>query len=139
LGPYNIEKVTGLNTRRLKLPPAVKIHPVFNVNLLEPETQKTSERDEAFEPRAVTVEEEREWEVQEVVDHKNVGRRPKTPLYRVHWVGYPSSQDTWEPIKHLVHAQDKLNAYLAKQIREGKEREEDAATKAADKETRIEA
>jgi len=32
VGPYKIQKIVSLNTVKLELPSAVKIHPVVNVN-----------------------------------------------------------------------------------------------------------
>jgi len=50
-------------------------------------------------------EEELEYEVEEIVDEGIAPSRKK--IYRMHWRGYPSDQDTWQPLKDIKH----LDAY----------------------------
>lgn len=54
-----------------------------------------------------------EYEVEEILDHK---LEDGTTLYRVHWRGYNSDDDTWEPRDNLRHCTDKLRAY---EVRKG--------------------
>ncbi|BGP09140.1 Chromatin-associated protein swi6 [Rhodotorula toruloides] len=53
------------------------------------------------------VEEEEEYEVNEILDHK---RKGKTMTYYVSWVGYDEEDNTWEPAANF-HAPDKIEAY----------------------------
>jgi hypothetical protein len=38
---------------------------------------------------------------------------PSGPLYLVKWVGFPHSENTWEPLRNLLHAQGILDRFLA--------------------------
>jgi hypothetical protein len=40
-----------------------------------------------------------EHPVESIIAHKNV--RGGQPLFKVHWEGYASSADTWEPVVNL--------------------------------------
>lgn len=40
----------------------------------------------------------KEWEVEKLVGYKEVKGKP---YYRVHWLGWAPSDDTWEPVQHL--------------------------------------
>ena len=52
-------------------------------------------------PPVVTTQGE-EFEVEQVVDARWVGRTRKTLQYLVHWAGYPISERTWEPRDTLM-------------------------------------
>ena len=51
-----------------------------------------------------------EYEVARVVGHRRRGRGLQ---YLVEWVGYDTSEATWEPESHLAHASRKIAAYWA--------------------------
>lgn len=96
LGPFEIDKKTGPVNYRLKLPATMrKIHPVFHVSLLEPapENAKLAENVEIEE------ETEQEYEVEKILEYKRVNGKP---YYLIKWVGYDTSENTWEPIEHLT-------------------------------------
>jgi hypothetical protein len=38
----------------------------------------------------------------------------RSPFYKVHWKGYPSYDDTWEPLANLDHAQDAIREFHIK-------------------------
>ena len=48
---------------------------------------------------------EEEYEVEKIIDMKQMGRRRKT-YFLVKWKGYPTSDNSWEPQEN-IHA-DKL-------------------------------
>lgn len=50
--------------------------------------------------------EEQEWEVESIVDYNTENK-----TYRVHWKGFPSSDDTWEPTSSLENASVALHKY----------------------------
>ncbi|CAK5263576.1 unnamed protein product [Mycena citricolor] len=53
-----------------------------------------------------------EWEVEEIVKERNVGRGKQ---YLVKWKGWPHSKNTWKPSPHLTHAKKVLAAWEKKQ------------------------
>jgi hypothetical protein len=95
LGPFRIEEKTGPVNYRLKLPESMKkMHPTFHISLLEPAPENA--------PDATNIEidetSEEEYEVEEILRdrwHKNQQQ------LLVKWKGYPTSENTWEPIKNL--------------------------------------
>ncbi|CAK5284936.1 unnamed protein product [Mycena citricolor] len=53
-----------------------------------------------------------EWEVEEIVKERNVGRGKQ---YLVKWKGWLHSKNTWEPSRHLTHAKKVLRDWQKKQ------------------------
>ena len=79
----------------------MKIHPVFHVSLLEPAATDPL-LGQAQPPLPPTIiDDELEYEVDEIVDSKFVGRT-KSLKYLVRWVGY--SDLTWESVENVVNA-----------------------------------
>ena len=70
----------------------MKIHPVFHISLLEPASADPLPGQIQPPPPPVIIEDEPEWEVEEILDSRIVG---KTLQYLARWVGY--DQPTWEP------------------------------------------
>jgi hypothetical protein len=104
VGPFLISDRNGPVTYTLDLPPDARIHPRFHIKLLksaDPETplQKTFH----FEP-----EEENEFEVEKILAHKTTR---KDTEYLVKWLGYPDSENTWEPEDNLSNCQQMLRKY----------------------------
>ena len=56
-------------------------------------------------------EDEQEYEVEKIVGHKFVGGRLQL---MVQWVGYDSTENTWEPLSHLKNSQEKVTEYFQK-------------------------
>jgi Chromo (CHRromatin Organisation MOdifier) domain len=54
---------------------------------------------------------EPKFEVAKIVDSKDWGRS-RTKLFRVHWKGYTSEDDTWEPLENLDGCSKILQAFL---------------------------
>ena len=52
-----------------------------------------------------------EHEVEAIVAHKRQGQRYR---YLVKWVGYPTSENTWEPEVNLKHSAEILRAHKLK-------------------------
>lgn len=58
----------------------------------------------------VEVEGDIEYEVDQILSHRHVGRRRRLE-YLVSFVGYDSSYNEWLPAHNLVHAPEKLKEY----------------------------
>jgi hypothetical protein len=105
LGPFKIKTVRGPLNYELDLPATMNIHPTFHVSLLEVAPPGAP-------PAPVTeiepVNPEAEYEVEELLDSKWVGHTVK---YLVKWVGYPQSENTWEPKENLTKAISLLASY----------------------------
>jgi hypothetical protein len=92
---------------RLDLPKDAKIHSVFHVSLLEPADPRTPiQKDFHYQ-----VEEETEWEVEKIIQRRGNGRRDE---YLVKWLGYPDSENTWEPVTNLTNCRALLDQFQRK-------------------------
>ena len=108
LGPFTIEKKIGKAAYRLKLPPTMRIHPVFHVSLLEPVRPNDIPGRIQDPSPPIIIDDYEEYEVEEVLDSRF--RRRKLQYY-VHWRGYPVSARTWEPCENLANAQDLVDEF----------------------------
>jgi chromodomain-containing protein len=96
---------------RLELPPSIKVHDMFHINLLTPYKEMEEYRQAYTRPPLITVQSEEEYEVESILQaqQKGVGDSLK---YKVHWKGYPSANDSWVPHKDL-HSPDLLKEFYA--------------------------
>lgn len=108
IGPFRILERIGGQAYRIALPDKYsRLHDVFPVQLLE--DYHLREGDEGkFLPMPDLVEEQEEWEVQEIRDAKKLNG---VLHYLVKWTGWPSEYDTWEPANHLEGAQRKVKEF----------------------------
>ena len=111
LGPYPILERIGTQAYRLQLPSSMKIHPVFHVSLLDRYVESDIPTRVQPPPQPVIVENEAEFEVEEVLDSKIMHKRL---FYLVKWKGYPLSDNSWEPASHLANAKDLVDSFHAK-------------------------
>ena len=77
----------------------MKIYPVFYVSLLEPATTDPLPGQIQSPPPPVIIDDEPEWEVDEIVDSR-LHRR--TLEYLAHWIGF--DELTWEPANMFANA-----------------------------------
>ena len=84
----------------------MKVHPVFHVSLLEPAASNPLLGQLQPPPPPVIIDEEPEWEVDEIVDSKFVG---KTLKYLVRWVSYTDL--TWELDSLLANAPSAIRRF----------------------------
>jgi len=104
LGPYKILKRIKPVNYRLELPVKSKLHPIFHVSLLEPVKGTHTPNATEIQPKH----EIDEYKVEEILDERQIRNQKQ---YLVKWLGYPSSENTWEPTKNLRNYQDKLKEY----------------------------
>lgn len=98
---YTVEAAVGSHAYRLNTPTGT--HPVFHTWLLRPAATDPlpSQQLPPYQPPAVLVPNEEglpeeEWEVEEIVGEREIGRRGhKRKQLLVKWVGY--NEPTWEP------------------------------------------
>jgi integrase-like protein/chromodomain-containing protein len=110
-GPFPITQKIGSVAYQLQLPPLIKVHDMFHIDLLTP-YKETEEYGQAYtRPPPITVQSEEEYEVDSILQ-----ARRKTPgdsiKYKVHWKGYPSADDSWVPHEDL-HSPDLLKEFYA--------------------------
>jgi hypothetical protein len=104
VGPFFISRQISPVNYRLELPKDAKIHPVFHISLLEPADPETPvQKDFHYQADGET-----EWEVEEIIKHRKKGRREE---YLVKWLGYPESENTWEPVAHLTNCRQLVQKY----------------------------
>ncbi len=72
LGPFKIAKFVDVVACQLELPPQFKIHNVFHVSLFEPYHENPIPKRHREPPAPVKIEGQEEFEVQEVLDSKNI-------------------------------------------------------------------
>jgi len=98
-----------LEAFELELPEGWMIHNVFNEDLLtrcvEPKFQG---QHKDLAPPPVIINEEEEYEVEEVQKHRTRGQRTQ---YLVHWKGYGNEHDQWIAESGLPHAKQVIEDY----------------------------
>lgn len=95
--PYKVLEVIGTHAVRLDVPRG--LHDVLHVDLLRRRTDDRlpSQTTDAWEPPALEVDGNEEFEVEEIVGHRRRGRGWQL---QVKWRGYP--EPTWEPLKDMM-------------------------------------
>jgi hypothetical protein len=100
VGPFLIAEQKGPVNYRLELPPDARIHPVFHVSLLEPANPDTPlQTTFHFEPQEDDV-----FEVDKIIKFDGT-------KYLVHWKGYDTSEDTWEPPENMLTCLEDLASF----------------------------
>jgi hypothetical protein len=104
VGPFFISQRISPVNYRLALPKDAKIHPVFHISLLEPADPRTPiQQDFHYQADG-----QDEWEVEKIITHR---RNDNNDEFLVKWLGYPNSENTWEPKTNLTNCQQLLEEY----------------------------
>ena len=99
-GPFTITKRVSPVAYQLQLPPTWTIHDIFHAGLLTP-YHKTIEHGVNFtKPPPEIVDRDEEYEVEAILNHRHYGRGRKLQ-YLIKWKGYPSADNTWEPVEQV--------------------------------------
>ena len=108
-GLFRITKDIGSGVFQLELPEGWMIYNVFNKNLLtqcvEPKFQGQYKN---LVPSPTIINEEEEYEVEEVWKHRARGWGTQ---YLVHWKGYGDEHDQWIVESRLPHAKQAIEDY----------------------------
>lgn len=113
LGPYKIRARVGELAYTLELPDSLsRIHPTFHVDLLTPWKGNDVNGILPPPPPPVELDDETEWEVQEVLDSAWVGRGKKKHLqYLVSWRGFLPRDNSWQPAENLEHSAELVKEF----------------------------
>ena len=107
-GPFLISKVLSPITYCFSIPLKWKIHNMFHTSLLSPYRKNDVHGPNYMRPPPDLIGTEEEYEVEAIIAHRGSARNRS---YLVHWKGYSSAEDSWEPEANLENAADLLRAY----------------------------
>ena len=79
--------------------------------LLTPFVETETHSANYLNPLPDLIDGQEEHEVEAIVAHKRQGQKHQ---YLVKWLGYPTSENTWEPEANLKHSAEILKAYKLK-------------------------
>jgi hypothetical protein len=108
-GPFKVLKHIGMVAYWLKLPPTMKIHDIFHIDLLSPYKETLSYGQNYVRPSPVMEENEEEYKIENIWDAR-YHRRGCKLQYLVHWKGYPTANDSWVDYEDL-HALELLKEF----------------------------
>jgi hypothetical protein len=112
-GPYSIVEAIGPNAFRLDLPSTVGIHDVVNASQLKPYVTPSPTLTELLpRPPPLRVDKRGEiYEVKRILGKRHVGQGAARKVeYYVAWKGYPMSEASWQPEKHVKHLKEDCRA-----------------------------
>jgi hypothetical protein len=86
------------------------------------------------DPSEVAAREKKEYRTERIYDHRGDPKRKSTLEFKVHWLGYPDSADTWEPwdaenlgrnphLHEYMYTQDELLTHIPREFRRDDHRE----------------
>ena len=112
LPPCEIIKVlSGGRALELNLPESMDIHPIVSVQQVERSSNPAKDPWKRDYPRPQAVDEDREIFKAEIIGDKTL--RNGSKKYKVHWIGYPSSDDQW--LRQMDVTDDLVKEYEEKQ------------------------
>ena len=86
-----------------------RLHPVFHASLLTPYKETEEHGAHFLEPPPDIIEGEEEYEVEQVLDSRQAGRKRQLQ-YLLKWKGYSEAHNSWEPADQ-VHATELIKNY----------------------------
>ena len=108
-GPFKILKQMSPAVYWVEIPKHWKIHNVFHANLITPYKETELHRPNFTRPPPDLVDGEEEYDVEKIIDMKQMGQWHKT-YYLVKWKGYPTSDNSWEP-RENIHAEELIREF----------------------------
>ena len=114
LGPFRIIGNPSSHAYTLALPKGINIHPTVHIRYLVPPkvTTKYPDRIIDYRQRPTLIGDIPRYEVEAIYRKrlKKYGKGARLE-YLVHYKGYPSEEDTWEPMSELAHCQDLIDQF----------------------------
>lgn len=110
IGPFCVDNAVGMQAYCLVLPASYCIHPVFHISQLEPYQKRDCGNKDAFLLLPKIVQDEPEYEVEEVLDQRWVNGEMQ---YLLKWKGYLAEYNQWVPAQDM-HADDMRIAFESK-------------------------
>jgi len=107
IGPYMVRKIVSENVVELELPALLRVHPIVNVRRLVKYREQV-EGQKKIPPPPVKVADEKEYEVEEILDRQE--RRGKMK-YLVKWKGYTAEENIWEGLENLKNARENVEEF----------------------------
>ena len=103
IGPFSVLRETTPDTYRLNIPTGLKLHDEFHTSLLKP-CHKDSSNTRLNPPGAamINAEGEKVFLVEKIINIRR--NRQKKIEVQVRWLGYSSTDDSWEPISNMDSA-----------------------------------
>ena len=109
IGPFKVLERIGEVAYKLELPETMHIHNVFHVSLLK---RYHSEGRTQPPPPCVYIDDEPEWEVERILNHRLVQRGRKTKVeYLLTFVGYGPEHNLWQD--HVENCEQLVKVYWA--------------------------
>jgi hypothetical protein len=109
--PFKVTERIGKVAYKLELPPNLKMHNVFHVQLLKKYRDNGKVQPP---PPPIEIDNSLKYEVERVLGHREVKRDKQIRKeFLVKWLGYEHEHNTCEPEKHLTHCEDLLADYWA--------------------------
>jgi hypothetical protein len=116
IGPFKVLECIGQAAYKLELPSMYdRLHPTFHVSLLEEYVAKNGQEPHLYPtgelPELADDDEEQEWEVEAIVNHRQDGRS-KERQYLIKWKSWPDDHNTWLPaFPNLENSKELLSSY----------------------------
>ncbi|KAJ4971910.1 hypothetical protein NE237_005009 [Protea cynaroides] len=113
-GPFEIVRKVGKVSYEVKLPPKLKIHPIFHASMLKPYHSDMEDPNRGISTRApMGVVTSYEKEAEYVMADRVIRRRGVPPYreYLVKWKGLPESEASWEPSDALWQFQEIIQKF----------------------------
>jgi chromodomain-containing protein len=110
-GPFQVTQKIGNVAYQLDLPPLIKVHNMFHIDLLTLYKETEEYRQAYMRPSPITVQSEEEYKVKSILQARHKGAGDSLE-YKVHWKGYPSANNSWVPHDNL-HSPNLLKEFYA--------------------------
>jgi Chromo (CHRromatin Organisation MOdifier) domain len=128
VGPFRVTEVINPVAYRIQLPDNVRIHDVFHVSVLKPYLAQGSVQP----PPPVEIEGELEYEVDMILNHRDVSRgKKRLREYLIKWKGYDAIHNSWEPDSNMSNCKETVQEYwtILKRNREVSNEDKQPASK----------